>query len=197
MFTAVSQRLVRFLKRTGWVIWGRYLYFRDMERGELDRALAAFERAVLVDPASFTAHLFRGIILERQGRRDSALAAFAIAYRLNRRAFRKARVADALKSEILWRESVSRDMAILWKNLDGLVPHGTLGERTRESVLPGPSGEERRMRRRAEPVAGIIAKSDFSSLEEMHRLMSLPPIEAEEVRAVDIDALIASLLDDA
>lgn len=191
MLRALAQRIIRTCRTTLLEVWGRFLWFRATESGDFMPALEVFERAVFFEPASFTAHLYRGLILERQGRHVAALTAFGICYRLNRRRFRRAPIPDRMKSEILLRESVSRDMAILWKNLDMILPR-THAE-PRIEVRENPVADDHRQRRR-EPAAGILRHGDFSSLAEMQRLMSLPPLEADDVAAVDIDELIAQLM---
>lgn len=136
-------------------------------------------RLITMSPGSFSAHYLLGRIHLDEGQRRRALQEFRISYHLDPGRFFKQRLGRGLREEVVLAAQIPPE-------------HLTDGALREGDPLPGEWDD---LLDRTPVQRPRLEGTDFSDIEEYERLRRLPPVTHEEVKKVDIDALIARLID--
>jgi hypothetical protein len=141
------------------------------------QARRILQRVIRLVPASFKAHFLMGWLALTTGRRAEAIQEFGICHRLD-----SERLARSSVPLVLKRLAVTRFRGAPEASYFEVPGHGRPG-----------SGDWEPSTGKVTDVAmrGALHHSDFATAAEYARFKDLPPIQAEDIADVDMDALLA------
>jgi hypothetical protein len=140
-------------------------------------ARRVLQRVIRLVPASFKAHFLMGWLALTTGRRAEAIQEFGICHRLD-----SDRLASSSVPLVLKRLAVTRFRGAPEAPYFEVAGRPVAGEW--EAAAGGGTGVASR---------GAPRHTDFATAAEFARFKDLPPIQAEDLADVDMDALLAML----
>ena len=184
MLEILGHRIGHAIRRQRLALMVRLRFVQGRWRGDFTAAEEVCRRLLSIDGRSFVARIHLGLIQSARGRREAALFELSLAQALDPSRFRRARIPEELRRAVLWRSDLRRVEAP--PAVEHVEPRGSRrsGEAaTRSQTASRPSAAQETL------AAADLDGSDFSTVEELRRLIEMPPITAEEIASVDLDAL--------
>ena len=179
------RRFLSLVRRTLMASWLHLRVWIALAIGQTGSARGHLLRLVTLAPASFRAHFLLGRIAMAERRDQDACQEFAICHRLNPDRFLRQLLPAPLIEEV-----TARCLTYPESPMFGL-PHadaeslpGEWDDLFAHDMDRGPWSTD------APPIG-----SDFIDGEEYRRLRTLPPIDASDLESVDMDALLARLVE--
>lgn len=155
--------------------------------GRRERARDLLERVVVLRPSCVLAHFLLGRIAFDDGYRAKAIQEFAICHRLDPDLLRSQALPAALVSEV-----TTRSFALADASLRELSPaEGEALTEQWDDLLDDTSWDDE-----VDMPDGMMPETDFLEIDEYHRFRDLPAIRAQDLGNVDIDELLARLVED-
>ncbi|NRA97156.1 MAG: hypothetical protein HRU14_13200 [Planctomycetes bacterium] len=173
------RQLSSFVRRSLLTRWLRFRARILLWLGRPTRARVLLKRVVALRPSCVQAHFLLGRIAFDDGYRALAIQEFAI--------FRRQALPPALVSEV-----TKRSFALADAPLMGLSPaeHAPLIDHGDDFPDSDPWDD------RIDMPDAVPPETDFLEIDEYHRFRDLPPIRAEDLGNVDMDELLARLVED-
>ncbi len=181
------RQLSSFVRRSLLTRWLRFRARILLWLGRPTRARVLLKRVVALRPSCVQAHFLLGRIAFDDGYRALAIQEFAICHHLDPDLFRRQALPPALVSEV-----TKRSFALADAPLMGLSPaeHAPLIDHGDDFPDSDPWDD------RIDMPDAVPPETDFLEIDEYHRFRDLPPIRAEDLGNVDMDELLARLVED-